>query len=90
TLYHYIATKEEILFECVQRGLDALRAAIDETAGRDIGGREKLRAVLRAFPGGAPGRVEGLSRHSTHLPHRGLPWGWTRAVSLRSREGTRR
>ncbi|HVZ43497.1 MAG TPA: AMP-binding protein, partial [Ramlibacter sp.] len=49
TLYHYIATKEEILFECVQRGLDALRAAIDETAGRDIGGREKLRAVLRQY-----------------------------------------
>jgi len=49
TLYHYIANKEEILFECVQRGLDALRAGIDETTRRGIDGRDKLRAVLQQF-----------------------------------------
>jgi acyl-CoA synthetase (AMP-forming)/AMP-acid ligase II/AcrR family transcriptional regulator len=49
TLYHYVANKEEILFACVQRGLDALRSAIAETARQSIAGRERLRAVLRQY-----------------------------------------
>ncbi len=49
TLYRYIANKEEILFECVQRGLDALRGGIAETSRRGIGGREQLRAVLQQY-----------------------------------------
>ncbi len=49
TLYHYIANKEEILFACVQRGLDALRTGIDETTRRGIDGRDKLRAVLQQY-----------------------------------------
>jgi len=49
TLYHYVANKEEILFACVQRGLDALRAGIDETRQSGVDGRERLRAVLRHF-----------------------------------------
>ncbi|HUP06606.1 MAG TPA: AMP-binding protein, partial [Caldimonas sp.] len=49
TLYRYVANKEEILFACVQRGLDALRAGIDDTARDGIEGREQLRAVLRHF-----------------------------------------
>jgi len=49
TLYHYVANKEEILFACVQRGLDALRAGIDETRRSSADGRERLRAVLRHF-----------------------------------------
>ena len=34
TLYHYVANKEEILFACVQRGLDALRAGSDNATCR--------------------------------------------------------
>src|SRR5512135_2650034 len=49
TLYHYVANKEEILFACVQRGLDALRAGIAENTGRGIDEREKLREVLRQY-----------------------------------------
>jgi len=49
TLYHYVANKEEILFACVQRGLDALRCAIAETALREGNGRDRLRAVLRQY-----------------------------------------
>ena len=49
TLYHYVANKEEILFECVQRGLDALRVGIDETTRRGIDGREKLKSVLQEY-----------------------------------------
>lgn len=49
TLYYYITNKEEILFECVQRGLDALRAGIDETTRRGIDGRDKLKAALQQY-----------------------------------------
>ena len=49
TLYHYIENKEEILFACVQRGLDDLRAAINETSLRGIEARERLRAVLQQY-----------------------------------------
>jgi AcrR family transcriptional regulator len=49
TLYHYVANKEEILFACVQRGLDALRAGIEEATREGLEGREKLRAVLERY-----------------------------------------
>lgn len=49
TLYHYIANKEEILFECVQRGLAALRAGIDDAAQRGLAGRERLRAAMENY-----------------------------------------
>ena len=49
TLYHYVANKEQILFECVQRGLAALRAGIDDTTRSGIEGRERLRAVLQQY-----------------------------------------
>ncbi len=51
TLYHYIANKEEILFECVQRGLAALRACIADTAQHGLAGRERLRAVMENYAG---------------------------------------
>jgi long-chain acyl-CoA synthetase len=51
TLYHYIASKEEILFECVQRGLEALRSGIDEITRHGFTGRERLRATMEAYAG---------------------------------------
>ena len=51
TLYHYIANKEEILFECVRRGLGALRACIDDATGRGLIGRERLRAAMENYAG---------------------------------------
>ena len=41
TLYHYVANKEEILFECVRRGLGALRACIEEATERGLAGRDE-------------------------------------------------
>jgi long-chain acyl-CoA synthetase len=46
TLYHYVSNKEEILFECVRRGLSALQACINGATDRGLGGRERLRAVM--------------------------------------------
>ncbi len=49
TLYHYIANKEEILFACVQRGLDALADGIEETRARGLTGRARLRAAMETY-----------------------------------------
>ena len=49
TLYHYIANKEAILFECVQRGLEALSASIDESTERGLAGRDRLRAAMQRY-----------------------------------------
>ena len=51
TLYHYVANKEEILFECVRRGLGALRACIEEATERGLAGRERLRAAMENYAG---------------------------------------
>jgi long-chain acyl-CoA synthetase len=49
TLYHYISNKEEILFACVQRGLDALAVGIAEVTARGLTGRERLRAAMETY-----------------------------------------
>src|ERR1700712_3185901 len=49
TLYHYIANKEEILFACVQRGLDALALGLEQTRQRGLGGRDRLRAAMETY-----------------------------------------
>lgn len=49
TLYHYIANKEEILFACVQRGLDSLAATLAEVTARRLPGRERLRAMMESY-----------------------------------------
>ena len=51
TLYHYIANKEEILFACVQRGIDALRAGMQDVAREGLHGRTRLRSVLETYAG---------------------------------------
>jgi long-chain acyl-CoA synthetase len=51
TLYHYVQNKEEILFECVQRGLQGFRAGIDDLALRGLDGRARMHAVLRSYAG---------------------------------------
>ncbi len=49
TLYHYIANKEEILFACVQRGLESLRESIAAATQRGLAGRNRLRAVMEGY-----------------------------------------
>ena len=49
TIYHYLGNKEQVLIECVTRGLEQLRAAAD--AGRAMAGtgRDRLVAFLRRY-----------------------------------------
>jgi AcrR family transcriptional regulator len=46
TIYHYFASKDEILFECVRRGLDSIREAAEAVATHGGGGLERLRRLM--------------------------------------------
>jgi long-chain acyl-CoA synthetase len=49
TLYYYIENKEQILFECVERGLAALRAGMAEHLAQGLGGRDRLTGAMALF-----------------------------------------
>jgi AcrR family transcriptional regulator len=49
TIYYYVANKEQLLFECFRAGLEPIRAAFEEVAGRDAPARERLAEVLRRY-----------------------------------------
>jgi AcrR family transcriptional regulator len=49
TLYHYVANKEEILFECFRTGLDEIRAGFAEADATPGPARERLRIVVRRY-----------------------------------------
>lgn len=50
TIYHYFANKDEILFECMRRGLAAIAAAGTEaTRAGGANGLERLEAMMRAY-----------------------------------------
>lgn len=46
TIYHYLGNKEQVLVECVNRGLEMLRAAADGAALAQGSGFDRLRAFL--------------------------------------------
>lgn len=49
TIYHYFSSKDEILFECVRRGLDGVREAAEKAAARGGSGMERLCALMREY-----------------------------------------
>ena len=49
TLYYYVRSKEEILFECVRLGLELMRAAIAEAAGSGGSALDKLEAAMHEY-----------------------------------------
>lgn len=49
TIYHYFGTKDEILFECVQRGLESIRLAAEAVERAGGTGMERLRALMRDY-----------------------------------------
>src|SRR5690606_28201188 len=50
TIYHYFANKDEILFECMRRGLTAIAlAGTEATKARGANGLERLEAMMRAY-----------------------------------------
>ena len=51
TIYHYIGNKEQVLFECISRGLEQLRLASRELENTTGTGLERLRCFLRLYGG---------------------------------------
>lgn len=49
TIYRYLGNKDQVLLECVTRGLEQLQAAARDTAGRSGSGMERLVAFLRLY-----------------------------------------
>lgn len=49
TIYYYFATKDEILFECVQRGLESIRIAAEAVEAVNGTGLERLSALMRDY-----------------------------------------
>lgn len=49
TIYHYLGNKEQVLVECVNRGLSMLREAAEAAAGAPGSGHDRLRAFLLRY-----------------------------------------
>lgn len=49
TIYYYFKTKDDILFECVRRGLEGIRLAAEAVEAANGTGMERLRALLRDY-----------------------------------------
>jgi AcrR family transcriptional regulator len=49
TIYHYFSNKDEILFECVRRGVESIRDAGVEVEARGGTGMERLKAHMRNY-----------------------------------------
>lgn len=49
TIYHYLGNKDQVLFECVTRGIDQLREAADAAQALPGTGLDRLRAFLRRY-----------------------------------------
>lgn len=49
TVYYYVASKEQLLFECFLAGVEQIRAAFREVRKLELTARERLNAVLRDY-----------------------------------------
>lgn len=49
TIYHYLGNKEQVLIECVTRGLDPLWVAAEDARKQPGSGLDKLRLFLRGY-----------------------------------------
>jgi len=49
TIYHYLGNKEQVLLECVRRGLEQLRDAADDARTKPGTGLDRLRGFLRRY-----------------------------------------
>ncbi|WP_442579375.1 TetR/AcrR family transcriptional regulator [Mesorhizobium sp. ASY16-5R] len=49
TIYHYFANKDDILFECVRRGLEGISEAAEAVERNCGSGLERLKALMRDY-----------------------------------------
>lgn len=70
-LYHYYASKEDLLFDMMESHVQALLRAADEVASQPLPARAKLTALTRALMAlyvGAAARHKVLLNELVHLP----------------------
>src|SRR5262249_51249387 len=60
TVYYYVTSKEQLLFECFVAGVEQIRAAFRAVRELAVPARERLNAVLRHY--GAGGGPRGCGR----------------------------
>jgi AcrR family transcriptional regulator len=51
TVYYYVTSKEQLLFECFVAGVEQIRAAFRDVRQLAVPARERLKAVLRHYGG---------------------------------------
>jgi len=51
TVYYYVESKEQLLFECFQAGLELIRGGLRQVEASPLPARERLREVLRQYAG---------------------------------------
>ena len=49
TVYYYVTSKEQLLFQCFLAGVEQIRAAFRATRGLQVPARQRLQAVLRHY-----------------------------------------
>lgn len=49
TLYYYVESKDDILFECTRRAIDALDAAMQESRNREKSPLERIETFMREY-----------------------------------------
>ena len=49
TIYHYLGNKDQVLFECVTRGVEQLRDASDAALGAPGHGLDRLKRFLQRY-----------------------------------------
>lgn len=49
TIYHYFASKDEILFECVRLGLEHIRRAVESASTGSSSGLERLKTLIHEY-----------------------------------------
>src|SRR6266436_9576321 len=49
TVYYYVTSKEQLLFQCFVAGVEQIRAAFREVKRLNVPARERLKAVLRHY-----------------------------------------
>jgi AcrR family transcriptional regulator len=49
TIYYYVESKEQLLFECFRAGLEPIRAALEAAESSGDTGRERLRRVIADY-----------------------------------------
>jgi AcrR family transcriptional regulator len=89
SLYHHVASKQEILLALLDRALDMLTEYIGGIAGQDIPADKKLRAMIRGYLKALTDNTDLTSvllfehrsldkkTHARHVPHRDkFEWLW--------------